>query len=243
MAPPRRVEVAGCHNFRDLGGYPTESGGQLRWRQIFRADGLHALEAGGVATLRDEIQLGDIIDLRSTAELELDGRGPLQREAMRFHHLPLFDGPGSTERPPMASLADLYFGMIEFARGPLARVITTIARTDDPVVFHCAAGKDRTGVVSALLLALLGVRDEVIVVDYAATRDSLDAIVERLMSSEGYKDMWKELPPDTLHAEPETMRSFLEQIRAKYGSAADYVADIGVAPDDIARLRERVVEA
>src|SRR5215468_10518704 len=189
----RRVTVEGCLNFRDLGGYPTRDGGALRWRQLFRADGLHALSARGVATLRDEIGLGDIIDLRSSAELSLDGRGLLEREPVRFHHLPLFDASRGQRNPAadIASLADLYFGMIDFAREPIAKVITVLARTKDPAVFHCAAGKDRTGVISALLLSLLGVRDELIVADYAATREALDAIVDRLMASDGYQGMFE----------------------------------------------------
>jgi len=239
----RRVTVEGCLNFRDLGGYPTADGGTLRWRQLFRADGLHALSPRGVATLRDEIALGDIIDLRSSAELALDGRGLLEREPIRFHHLPLFDG-GRAQRNPtadIASLADLYFGMIDFAREPIAKVITVLARTRDPAVFHCAAGKDRTGVISALVLSLLDVRDEVIVADYAATREALDAIVERLMSSEGYQGMFEELPPDTLHANPETMEAFLARVRAEFGGMADYAREIGVDGADVERLRARMV--
>jgi len=239
----RRVTVEGCLNFRDLGGYPTADGGTLRWRQLFRADGLHALSPRGVATLRDEIALGDIIDLRSSAELALDGRGLLEREPIRFHHLPLFDG-GRAQRNPtadIASLADLYFGMIDFAREPIAKVITVLARTRDPAVFHCAAGKDRTGVISALLLSLLDVRDEVIVADYAATREALDAIVERLMSSEGYQGMFEELPPDTLHANPETMEAFLARVRAEFGGMVDYAREIGVDGSDVERLRARMV--
>jgi len=239
----RRVTVEGCLNFRDLGGYPTADGGTLRWRQLFRADGLHALSPRGVATLRDEIALGDIIDLRSSAELALDGRGLLEREPIRFHHLPLFDG-GRAQRNPtadIASLADLYFGMIDFAREPIAKVITVLARTRDPAVFHCAAGKDRTGVISALVLTLLDVRDEVIVADYAATREALDAIVERLMSSEGYQGMFEELPPDTLHANPETMEAFLARVRAEFGGMADYAREIGVDGADVERLRARMV--
>ena len=241
----RRLPVEGCHNFRDLGGYPTADGGALRWRLLFRADGLHSLTTSGVSTLRDEIGLGDIFDLRSSAELELDGRGPLAEERMRFHHLPLFDGSREerTAPPPDMKLGDLYFAMLEFARGPLARVLTTLARTDDPAVFHCSAGKDRTGVVSALLLGLLGVRDEIIVADYAATREALDAIVARLKASRGYKDVWDELPPETLHADPETMQGFLERVKASYGTMADYARDIGVAESDLERLRERVVES
>jgi protein tyrosine/serine phosphatase len=239
----RRVAVEGCHNFRDLGGYPTEDGGALRWRQLFRADGLHALTPRGIATVRDEIQLGDIIDLRSSAELELDGRGPLEREAIRFHHLPLFDGGRGQKTPPLgATLAELYYGMIDFARGPIAKVITVLARTDQPAVFHCAAGKDRTGVVSALLLSLLGVREEIIVADYAATREALDAIVKRLMASEGYRGMFDELPRDTLHADPETMEGFLARLRAEFGGVAGYARAIGIDDTDVERLRARMVE-
>ena len=240
--PERRVAVEGCHNFRDLGGYPAD-GGRVRWRRLFRADGLHALTPGGVATLRDAIGLGDIIDLRSTAELELDGRGLLAETAIRFHHLPLFDGDRGRRAPPIgANLADLYFGMLDVAREPLARVVTTLARTDAPAVFHCAAGKDRTGVVSALLLSLLGVRDEIIVADYAATRESLDAIVERLMASDGYRGMFEELPPDTLHADPETMESLLERVRERFGSMLGYARGIGISDADVARLRALLVE-
>jgi protein-tyrosine phosphatase len=241
--PERRVAVEGCLNFRDLGGYPTGDGGRLRGRQLFRADGLHALTPGGVATLRDEIRLGDIIDLRSSLELERVGRGPLADTAIRFHHLPIFDGGRAGRTPPIgASLADLYFGMLEVARDPLARIVTTLARTDAPAVFHCAAGKDRTGVVSALLLSLLGVRDEIIVVDYAATRETLEAIVERVMASEGYRGIFDELPPDTLHADPETMEGLLVRVRERFGSMAEYAGEIGIADEDVARLRARLVE-
>ena len=242
--PERRVAVEGCHNFRDLGGYPTEDGGRLRWRQLFRADGLHALTPSGVASLRDEIRLGDIIDLRSSAELERDGRGLLADTAIRFHHLPLFDGGRGQRTPPIgANLADLYFGMLDFAREPLARVVTTLARTDAPAVFHCAAGKDRTGVVSALLLSLLGVRGEIIVADYAATREALEAIVARLMASEAYRGIFEELPPDTLHAEPETMEGLLVRVRDRFGSMVEYAGEIGIAGTDVARLRARLVES
>lgn len=238
----RRIHVEGCHNFRDLGGYPTAGGGRLRWRLLFRADGLHALTPAGVATLRDEIRLGDIVDLRSSGELELDGRGPLSEEAIRFHHVPLFDGNTVNAAPPDALLADLYFGMLQFAREPLARVLRLLARAEAPAVFHCAAGKDRTGVVSALLLSLVDVPDEVIVADYAATRDSLDAIVDRLLSSEGYRDMLDHLPADTLHADPETMRGFLGRVAGEYGSMAGYAEAIGVGAEDLDRLRSKLVE-
>ncbi|MDX2171165.1 MAG: tyrosine-protein phosphatase [Deltaproteobacteria bacterium] len=238
----RTIDLAGCHNFRDLGGYPTADGRQVRWRQVFRSDALHHLTAPDVARLRDEIGLGTIIDLRSSGELSSEGRGPLGGEAMTFHHLPLFEGNTSrSAAPPDMRLADLYGLMADFARQPIGRVLTTLADSDAPAVYHCAAGKDRTGVISAILLSLLGVADEVIVADYAVTRDNLDAIVARLMSTRGYQEMLATLPPDTMHAEPETMIGFLARLRDQYGSAEEYARSAGVAADAIGRLRARLV--
>jgi protein-tyrosine phosphatase len=239
----RLIDLDGCHNFRDLGGYPARGGKRVRWRTLFRSDGLHLLSDADVARLQDEIGLGHIVDLRSSGERQIDGVGPLGDAPVQHHHVPLFDGemPERREIEPM-TLADRYFLMAEFAKEPIARVLTTLAGASKPAVYHCAAGKDRTGVISAVLLGLLGVRDEVIVADYAATQQNLDAIIERLMSSEGYQDMLSALPEDTLHAEPGTMISLLERVRERYGSMREYVLSIGVAEGDVSRIEERLLE-
>jgi protein-tyrosine phosphatase len=237
----RRIPLEGCFNFRDLGGYPGEGGRQVRWRQVFRSDALHHLTARDVARLQDEIGIGHIVDLRSTAELEAEGRGLLENSPARFHHLPLYDGSASEgrERAASLSLADRYVLMADFARKPIARVLETLAASDAPAVYHCAAGKDRTGMISAILLGVLGVPDEIIVADYAASREQLDAIVDRLMAAEGYQAMLEALPPDTLHAVPETMVSLLRQLRDRYGSIEGYVREAGAAPETGRRLRAR----
>ncbi|HEY8156036.1 MAG TPA: tyrosine-protein phosphatase [Myxococcota bacterium] len=240
----RSVELEGCHNFRDLGGYPTRAGGRLRWRMLFRSDALHHLTAADVARLRGEIGLGHVVDLRSSGEIAIDGRGRLAAESIRMHHLPLFDGAGtaSADLGAQLTLSDRYFLMTEHAKRPIARVIQTLSEAEAPAVYHCAAGKDRTGVVSAVLLGLLGVADEIIVADYAATQQNLDAIIARLMASEGYQGMLENLPPDTLHAEPQTMISLLERVGEKYGSMRGYVREIGVPDDAVERLERRLLE-
>ena len=240
----RHVDLEGCHNFRDLGGYPTREGGRVRWRVLFRSDALHHLTPADVARLRGEIGLGHVVDLRSSGEIAIDGSGRLAAEDVRIHHLPLFDGHGTASSDLGASitLSDRYFLMTEHAKGPIARVIQTLAEAEAPAVYHCAAGKDRTGVVSAVLLGLLGVADEIIVADYAATKQNLDAIVARLMASEGYQGMLENLPPDTLHAEPETMISLLARVREKYGSMHGYARAIGIPDAAVARLERRLLE-
>lgn len=239
----RTIELDGCLNFRDVGGYPTDDGRTVRWRQVFRSDALHHLTRQDVAHLRGAIGLGTVIDLRSTAELTSEGRGPLAQETVAFHHLPLYDGQAvrSTASADM-TLTDRYFLLAEFAKQPIARVLTTLAASDAPAVYHCAAGKDRTGVISAVLLGLLGVPEAVIVADYAATRENLDAIVERLMSTEGYQEMLSALPPDTMHAEPETMAGFLTRLRDAYGTMAGYARAAGVSDASIDGLRARLLE-
>jgi len=241
----RTIELEGCLNFRDLGGYPTRDGRTVRWSQVFRSDALHLLSAADVTRLRDELQISDVIDLRSTSELETDGRGPLAAEPMRFHHVPLFDGVVRNRQaegtPEPVTLADRYFLLAEFAKAPIARVITTLAETTAPAVYHCAAGKDRTGVISAVLLSLLDVNDEIIVADYALTQENLDQIIDRLMATEGYQAMLSALPPDTLHAEPETMIALLGRVHAKYGSMRGYAHAAGVPDATIDQLRGRLL--
>ena len=240
----RLIALEGSLNFRDLGGYPTGDGRIVRWRQVFRSDALHLLTPSDIARLRDELRVRDVVDLRSSAELRSEGQGPLAAQDIRFHHVPLFDGEVRSEdreRAAQISLADRYVFLAEFAGAPIARVITTIAAADAGAVFHCAAGKDRTGVISAILLGLLGVPDDVIVADYVATRENLDTIVDRLSALEGYRAMLAALPPDTMHANPETMVEFLERLRAAHGSVEVYARHAGVTADAISRLRGRLL--
>src|SRR5262249_44422080 len=136
---------------------------------------------------------------------------------------------------------DRYILLAELAREPIARIVELVATASAPVVYHCAAGKDRTGVISAILLGLLGVDDEVIVADYVTSRENLDAIVERLRSAKGYRTMLDALPPDTMHAEPETMRSFLASVAERHGSFREYALKAGVGGAVLDALVGRLV--
>lgn len=241
----RKIPLDGCFNFRDLGGYPTTDGAHVRWRRMFRADGLQALTEEDVRHLRDDLRLSDIIDLRSTAELTHDGRGRLADTPIRFHHVPFFDGDTRVQVAPTEwSLDTMYLGLIEQATEPIARAIRALAATEPgaSAVYHCAAGKDRTGVLSAILLSLLGVDDELIIADYALSQDNMDQIIDRLDSLRGYDDVWNELPPETLHARPETMRGLIRQMNERWGGVAGYVKTIGIEDHELAQLRERSLE-
>src|SRR6185503_17467471 len=155
-----------------------------------------------------------------------------------------FDGEAirSEERAATITLADRYWLLAEYAKEKIARVLTTLAASTGPAVYHCAAGKDRTGVISAVILGVLDVPDDVIVADYVATKEHLEAIIERLMATKSYEKVLTNLPPDTLHAEAETMVAFLERIRAEYGDMRTYAQAAGVTPEALEALVVRLVE-
>src|SRR5204863_126710 len=106
----RVIDLEGCLNFRDLGGYPTADGRRMRSGSVFRSDALHHLTAADLVRVRDELRIATVVDLRSSAELRTEGRGMLASEPIAFHHLPLFDGQAA--RPEgwsaLDTLADRY---------------------------------------------------------------------------------------------------------------------------------------
>jgi len=242
---PRRVVLEGCLNFRDLGGYAARDGRCVQRGRLYRSDALHLVTASDITILRDKLGIGTIVDLRSSQELHSEGRGPLAELPIRFHHVPLVDG--FTLRPEARTqaslqLADRYFLLAEFAKERIASALEALAASDAPAVYHCAAGKDRTGVLSVVILGILNVPDETIVADYALTAEALEAIQERLLQSEGYQSILAALPPDTMHAEAETMIRLLQKVRERYGSMRDYAGAAGVGSATLRRLEERLLE-
>jgi protein-tyrosine phosphatase len=243
------IELDGCFNFRDLGGYHAEPGQRMRAGQVFRADGLQHLSRADLDRLQDEFKLGAVIDLRSTHEIEQDGRGDIAHEPLAFHHVPLFDrtsGDSSDQRDPrefLSNMGELYFLMLSAASGPIARVTELIAESTTPIVFHCAAGKDRTGVISALLLSLLGVPRETLILDYAFSRQNLEKINARLSESSTYQDLMASLPPDAYEAEPATMHGFLDRIASEFGSMREWAEGVGIDAARVGQLRARLLEA
>ena len=240
--PERLVPLEGSVNFRDLGGWRTDDGRALRYGRLFRSDALHRLSDADLLRLRDGLGLRTQIDLRASHEIESEGRGPLAAPPVAYHHFPFFDGPREAGERPAGGLAEIYFAMLRYARRPIASALETLAASAEPSVFHCAAGKDRTGVLAAVVLGALGVADGDIVEDYAYTRRVLPRILERLRESEAYQHVFTELPPDTLHAEPATMEALLALARREWGSLRGYARYAGVSEAALAGLEAWLLE-
>lgn len=240
------VELEGCFNFRDLGGYQTADGRQFQTGQVFRSDGLQMLTPADLAKLSGEVRLSHVIDLRSQAEVDEVGCGPIANQAT-IHHIPLFAGTSGSsdaranfEMP--SDMGELYFLMLGFAKEPIADVVRLLAQADSPAVFHCAAGKDRTGVISAVLLSLLGVPDETIVADYAFSRQNIDLINQRLNKADTYQNFMADLPDGAYDADPACMESFLSHVHEAHGSMAGWAEEAGLGADVVERLGAKLLD-
>ena len=241
----RTLEFEGCVNFRDLGGYATSDGRTVAWRTLYRADGLHKLTEADVAQMSG-LGLTTVIDLRTLDEAEQRGSFPVDRVPVAYVGLPLTDVLPAPETlsawGESAYVAGRYQAMVSEGGPMLTAAITTLATGGAlPAVWHCSAGKDRTGVLAALLLAFLGVPDETIVADYALSAAAMGRLLERLKAE--YPDATDEVEkyaPAVLHVVPETMEQFLAELRAEHGTYDGLAASLGVT-DAVAVLRTSVL--
>jgi protein-tyrosine phosphatase len=228
-------------NLRDLGGLPAVGGEVVRPGLLFRGAGLHRLEPEHLPHL-DRLGIRLAIDLRTSREKR---DGVLAADGVEVVGLPLFEvapafDPKLTD--PVGVLAGTYLWMLEEGRDSIARIFELLAEPSGyPVVIYCAAGKDRTGVVCALILRLIGVDSDTVVADYVLS----DAPARSLRAWHQEQEPARRDPnPVALYAAPgEAMRRFLDEVDVIYGSVDGYLAEVGV-PVAAARtsIRGRLIE-
>ncbi len=242
----RFVPLDGAFNFRDLGGLPTDDGGMTRSGVMFRSDALHHLVPSDVDRLT-ELGMRSVIDLRSSVELDRTGRGPLEDTDMQWVHAPLSHGDAAAGNvlPPALAEGDLgrhYVNSLVERTETLAEVIEHLASRDNlPAVFHCTAGKDRTGMVAALVLSLVGVPDDVIVHDYTLTDDRMALVMERIRASGDFPEPVTPLLERVGRAEAASMETFLAAVRETHGDAQGWASDAGLSDDTLASLHAVLV--
>jgi protein-tyrosine phosphatase len=249
--------LEGAVNFRDLGGYRTLDGRVVRRGLVYRSGELAALGERDLGLLTDRFGLKLVCDLRSAEEVaSAPNRLP---DGVQTLALALSTGSRTSDRALLRALVtghaerietafgQTYLRFVDFAAPAFGHLFKRLADPASlPTVIHCTAGKDRTGIASAILLALLGVPDETIVADYSQSNAAFDRVYEaarrdRSLSSIG-------LSPDVLLpvlvANPVWIRAVLQHIRVTYGSVENYVRErAGVDDATIARLREMLLEA
>jgi protein tyrosine/serine phosphatase len=237
-----RLLLAGAVNFRDLGGYETSDGRRTRFGRIFRSNSLQELTEADLKVIRERLRLMTVLDLRSPQEIRHDGVGPLEHESLRYVNLPMLQEkrnyqPGLIE----TGLVDRYFSYLHLAQKNIVRALETIAEAQ-PIVFHCAAGKDRTGVLTALLLGCLGVEPETVISDYAVAQQTREEIVEFLGRRPSYGERLDRLSPRALDSDPSTMRQFLRLLNDSYGGARNWAVVAGVSETTLGQLEATLLE-
>ncbi|MEW1689138.1 tyrosine-protein phosphatase [Streptomyces sp. NPDC091265] len=239
----RHVEFERLHNFRDLGGYRTRDGRTLRRGRLYRSDSLAKLQGADLERFR-ALGIRTVIDLRYPWEIEAKGRVPaadgLVYVNLSVEHRPYDQAEIDPALDPWRFLADRYAEVALDGAVELRQALETIASEDSPQVFHCASGKDRTGLLAALVLALLGVEEDVIAEDFALT----ELATERLLAD------WQAAHPDRTmkwpgygRAPQEIMRLFLADLAAEYGSVHAYATEhLRVDEELINRPRTRLLD-
>jgi protein-tyrosine phosphatase len=237
---PRRIPLPGTVNMRDVGGYPTSDGGTVRWRTLLRSDALSRLDDTGRAALAG-FGLRTVVDLRTSEEAE-NAPSALDGTSARVFHVPLLRAEDFDGLPP--ELAEVYRRMVDNRGEALARAVGTLATADAlPGLVHCSAGKDRTGLVVALVLDLLGVPDEIIAADYATSAENLDTEAAHVVSqiqaiTGGYR-----VDLGLLGSPPELILQSLARVRGQAGSVISYLVRHGLPRDAIEGLRRALVVA
>jgi protein-tyrosine phosphatase len=235
----RDLRIPNLQNVRDLGGLPTRDGQTTCWRSVLRADDLHHLAPEGLQALHD-YGVETVIDLRWSHELTLFPTGYQTGDAngRRYWHMSLLGASPEawnerSQNPPWDqwNKAVLDQGQPEVAAA--LRVIA--AASAAPLLFHCVAGKDRTGLVAALLLALADVEPEAIAEDYAASADNLRA---RWLAGQP-EEKWPEIV-ESLSCPPERIHALLAHLDERYGGPVGYFTKIGLSQPEVLRLRARL---
>lgn len=240
-----RIALEGAYNFRDFGGLAARDGRRIPPRRVFRSDRLTRLSAAD-RDLLESYGIDRVFDLRSDLELSQDGAGDFATAADRHRHLPLVKVSLSITDSRIdwakVDLQNRYLEMLDEG-GPVIREVFEHLAADQAAatVFHCTGGKDRTGVLAAVLLRTLGVDDETIVEDYAVSETYLAPFVEasrEMMEKEGFDP---QLVLYLCGSPAARMRKMLADLDARWGSVEGYLEWNGTTGSTITALRRRLL--
>jgi protein-tyrosine phosphatase len=255
------IDVEGAANMRDLGGTPTEDGGKVVPHRLLRSDNLQGLTGQDVDLLVNDIGVTTVVDLRSPGEVKREGPGPLDAvPTVRHTYRPVLPQlanqadavaeallikkmAADQDRYPEDVTVGHYLGYLEERPEEVTAALRDIATSEGAAIVHCAAGKDRTGVITALALTAAGVAPDVVVADYAASAERIDAVLDRLRVSATYAPDAGGRPVSAHTPRAETMKAFLVQLDARYGGLTAWLAANGFTDEDLSQLRARLRES
>jgi protein-tyrosine phosphatase len=264
VAQTRWIDLDGASNVRDVGGLPTLDGGSIRTGRLIRADSLQTLTERDVRHLVDDLGVRTVVDLRTGVEVRGEGPGPMTREPLvTVHHLSLFpepsdvttadsaDGPivlpwqerseRMTAEEKARGASGVYLRYLSDRPDSVLGALRLIGATDGATIVHCAAGKDRTGVVIAFALADVGVTPEAIVADYATTAERIGPILERLAARDTYRNDLDTTDPDRHTPRAVTMERLLAATDEQFGGVRGWLGRTDWTEADDRALRTALI--
>jgi protein-tyrosine phosphatase len=237
----RHIVLDGVCNLRDLGGYSVADGGMTRWRQVLRSDSLHGLHDSGKDALIGA-GLTAVIDLRDASEIANQPSPFHAHRHVRYTHVPLFahlDLHAQLSRLSAAEdiLLELYCEVLAERKAALSEALSAVAdAAPGAVLFHCTVGKDRTGVLAALLLAAVGASAEDIIADYALTTGRIDGIRQGMLSKLAADGVDGQACLSLFSSKPSTMRGMLDYLDSRHGGIETYLHSL----DPDRKLRKKL---
>ena len=245
-------------NLRDLGGTPTASGRTIRPGRLWRSENQTLLDAAALDALVDA-GLSDVIDLRSGYEVDGSPSPFVGRPGVAYHHHSFFPDPEDRrERVLDKALpwlgkdvgrltgdptANTYLTYLRERSDSVLAALRAVAHARGAALVHCAVGKDRTGFTVALALQLVGVDDDDVAADYAATTDAIADTTRRLWDDPTYVVLWRIIDMEELAARPEAMLTVLDHLRSEYGGVRPLLTRLGWSDADDAALHRHLLDA
>ena len=243
----RHYPFEGCFNFRDIGGYLNQDGKRVKKGLYFRAGRQDRMSDEDLSQLSD-LKISTQIDLRRPDEVLEQGKGPLESMGANYINIAVIPEGGSDQLSRLVGDTAIsgrrYLGYLEFGPTSWLRLFGILADEDNlPVVLHCTAGKDRTGVSTAFLLSVLGVSREVIEADYLLTNLDTERQADFIESTVGYPDGYDRKKMIAVAGVPEdAMKDFLDGVESKWGSMIEYLEKIGVTQEQMDMVRNNFLE-
>jgi len=243
----RHHPFEGCFNFRDIGGYPTADGRTVRWGRYFRAGRQDRMTEQDLEKVR-ELGIATQIDLRKPDEVLEQGRGPLEAMGASYHNIAVIPGGGSDQLSRVVGDTGIsgkrYLGYLDFGPESWLRLFDIFVQaSSQPILLHCTAGKDRTGVSTAFLLSVLGVDRGLIEADYILTNRDVARQVEFVENTVGLPEgMTRDTLMRVAGVPEDAMGDFLDGLAEKWGGPLDYLRSIGISDATLAAVREQFLE-